>query len=341
VIVGLQAQGSKHKKILFKYPDIKAEPLAVEASNINGYLLDAPNVLIEARGVPIQSDVQPMVNGSKPTDAGFLSDISGSEAEAIRMADPVAGKYLRRLIGARELLNGGNRWCLWLVGAAPEDLRKSPELLRRVGEVRAMREASRDKQTQKDAATPSLFQKVRQPSATYLVVPCTSSATRKYVPMALFEPDTITNNAVLNVSNATLYTFGVLQSSVFMIWNAAVSGRLKSDYRISADITYNNFPWPENPKNRDAIEAAAQVVLDVREKYPTSSLADLYDPRSMPKDLVDAHLALDRLVLSSYGLKSDAAEADILVNLFERYVVLTADLLTELPVKKARKKKTD
>ena len=341
VIVGLQSQASKHKKMLFKYPDIKGEPLVVEAANINGYLLDAPNVLIGARGAPMQAGVQPMVNGSKPTDAGYLSDISAPEAEAIRLADPVAAKYLRRLIGARELLNGGDRWCLWLVDAPPDDMRKSPELLRRIAAVRAMREASRDKQTQKDAATPYLFQKVRQPTTDYLVVPCVSSETRKYVPMALAGPDIVTNNLVMNISNATRYTFGVLHSSVFMAWNAAVSGRLESRFRISADITYNNFPWPESPKNKDAIEAAAQAVLDAREKYPTSSLADLYDPRSMPKDLVDAHNALDRLVLSAYGMKSDATEADILANLFARYAELTADLLTELPVKKTRKKKTD
>ena len=340
VIVGLQSKASKHKKILFKYPDIKGEPLLVEAANINGYLLDAPNVLIGARGTPIQIGVQPMVNGSKPTDAGFLSDISGPEAEAIRLSDPVAAKYLRRIIGARELLNGGDRWCLWLVEAQPDDMRKSPELLRRIAEVKVMREASRDKQTQKDAATPYLFQKVRQPTTDYLVVPCVSSETRRYVPMALVGPEVVTNNLVMNISNATRYTFGVLHSSVFMAWNSAVSGRLESRFRISADITYNNFPWPDNPKNKDAIEAAAQSVLDVREKYPTSSLADLYDPRSMPKDLVDAHNTLDRLVLSAYGLKSDSTEADILANLFARYAELTADLLTELPAKKTRKKKT-
>jgi hypothetical protein len=337
VIVGLQSQGSKHKKVLFKYPDIKAEPLVVEASNINGYLLDAPNVLVKARRQPLQAEVQPMVYGSKPTDAGHLSDLTDSEAEAIRASDSVAAKYLRRLIGARELLNTGSRWCLWLVDATPEDLRASPELRRRIDAVRSMREDSRDKQTKKDAATPYLFQMIRQPRSQYLAIPIHTSETRKYVPMALFDAETITNNAVLNVSNATLYTFGMLHSSVFMAWNAAVSGRLESRFRISAEITYNNFPWPENPKNKVAIEAAAQTVLDVREKYPTSSLADLYDPRSMPKDLVDAHNALDRLVLAAYGLKSDVTEADILANLFARYAELTAGLLDEVPTKKPRK----
>jgi uncharacterized phage-associated protein len=152
--------------------------------------------------------------------------------------------------------------------------------------------------------------------------------------MALFEPDVITNDSVLNVSNATLYTFGMLHSSVFMAWAAAVSGRIKSDYRISAEVTYNNFPWPDAQKNKDAIESAAQAVLDARELYPNSSLADLYDPRSMPKPLVDAHNTLDRLVIAAYGLKSDATEADILTELFSRYQHLTADLLTELTAKK-------
>jgi type I restriction-modification system DNA methylase subunit len=341
VIVGLQAGSSKRKKVLFKYPDIKGEPLVVEASNINGYLLDAPNVLVGARRSPLQSDTQPMDNGSKPTDAGHLSDISSAEAEVIRQSDPIAAKYLRQLLGAQELIQNMPRYCLWLVGAPPEDIRNSPVLKARVEAVRQMRSASRDKQTQKDANVPSLFQKIRQPSTGYLAIPRVSSETRRYVPMALLTPDVIINDALQAVRGATIYTFGILQSSVFMAWNSAVSGRLKSDFRLSADITYNNFPWPENPKNKEAIETAAQGILDVRAKYPTSSLADLYDPRSMPKDLFDAHTANDRLVLSAYGLKGDATEADILANLFARYVALTADLLTVEPAKKTRKKKAD
>jgi hypothetical protein len=280
-----------------------------------------------------------MDNGSKPTDGGYLSDISPEVAEEIRRTDPTAAKYLRRLLGAQELIQNVPRFCLWLVDATPEDIRTSPVIGDRVAAVRQMRSASKDKQTQKDAAVPALFQKIRQPATDYLAIPRVSSETRRYVPMALLPADVIINDALQAVSSATRYTFGLLQSSVFMVWNSAVSGRLKSDFRLSADITYNNFPWPENPKNKDAIEAAAQTVLDVREKYPTSSLADLYDPRSMPKDLVDAHNALDRLVLAAYGLKSDVTEADILANLFARYAELTADLLTAVPVKKSRARK--
>lgn len=341
VIVGFSARTEKKNKILFRYHDIKGEPLSVKASNINAYLQDAPSVLVTNRSRPLQDGVQLMDYGSKPTDGGHLSDVSTEDVLRIQATDAVAAKYLRRLMGAQELINRGNRWCFWLTDAQPSEIRSSPEILKRVAAVRSMREMSTKKQTRTDAATAHLFQENRQPTTNFLAVPRHSSEIRKYVPMALFGPEVITNDSVLNVSNATLYTFGMLHSSVFMTWNAAVSGRIKSDFRISAEITYNNFPWPENPKNKDAIEAAAQTVLDVREKYPTSSLADLYDPLSMPKDLVDAHNVNDNLALAAYGLKSDATEADILKNLFERYAELTADLLTELPVKKIRKTKAD
>jgi len=339
VIIGFSSQ-PKSKRTLFKYPDITGDPLQAPASNINAYLLDAPNVLVEARRAPIQSATQPMVNGSKPTDAGHLSDISAEEADLIRSTDPVAAKYLRRLIGAQELIQGQIRYCLWLVDAPQADILSSPELKRRVTEVRKMRQSSKDKQTQKDASTPYLFQKVRQPKTDFLVVPSVSSETRRYVPMALFGPETIVNNLVLTLPNATLHTFAILHSSVFMVWNAAVSGRLESRFRISADITYNNFPWPEDPTNKTQIETAAQAVIDARNNHPGASLADLYDPLAMPRDLVEAHQKLDREVLAAYGLKASSTESEILANLFTRYSALTADLLTEEKPKKSRKKKS-
>jgi hypothetical protein len=313
----------------------------LKVKNINAYLLDAPDVLVEPRRVPLQAGTPKVDNGSKPTDAGFLSDISAIEAAEIRRSDPVAAKYLRKLLGAQELIQGRERFCLWLVEAPPEDLRSSPVLRERLAAVKAMREASTDKQTQKDAATPYLFQKIRQPKSAYIAVPRITSEAREYVPMTILTEDVILNDKVSYVANGELWLFGVLMSRVFNVWNKAISGRTRNDTLISNTVTYNNFPWPENPKNKDAIEVAAQSVLEVRQKYPTSSLADLYDPHSMPKDLVNAHHALDRLVQTAYGLKSDASEADILSNLFARYAELTADLLTELPIKKTRKKKTD
>lgn len=339
VIVGMSSKPPT-KRILFEYPDIHGQPSVVQAANINAYLIDAPNILVDARRSPIQPGTQEMVNGSKPTDAGFLSDISTEDADQIRASDPIAAKYLRRLIGAQELIQGRERFCLWLVDAPPADLTASLELRRRLEEVRKMRQASKDKQTQKDAATPALFQKIRQPSSDYLVVPSVSSETRRYVPMALVGPEVIANNLVLTIPKASLETFGLLHSSVFMAWNAAVSGRLESRFRISADITYNNFPWPDTLTNKDKIQVAAQGVIDARANHPGSSLADLYDPLAMPKDLVDAHRALDREVLAAYGLKSNATESEILAELFRRYADLTATLLSEEKPKKPRKKKS-
>lgn len=264
-----------------------------------------------------------MVFGSMPNDAGNLSDISREEAQRIRDTDPTAAKYLRRLVGAQELINNQERWCLWLKDATPQEIRKSPELLKRSSAVKAFRLSSSRQATRRDAVTPHLFHEDRQPSTRYLAVPSVSSETRKYVPMALFEADVITNNLVLTISNADLYTFGMLHSSVFMAWNATVSGRLESRFRISAEITYNTFPWPDNPANRNQIEGAAQAVIDARDGHPTASLADLYDPLAMPKDLVEAHRTLDGLVLAAYGLKKDATENEILTELFKRYQQLT------------------
>jgi len=339
VIVGFSRRGAGKKKTLFRYPNIKGEPLAGSATNINIYLDDAPDVFVTNRSAPLQVGTQLMLKGSQPTDNGYLSDISTKEAEEIRLSDAVAAKYLRKLIGAQELINGEERWCLWLVDAEPGDIRSSPELMRRVGEVRAMRMASKKQTTKDDAATPHLFQENRQPQTPYLAVPCHSSETRRYVPMALTPPDVIATNALLTVTNASVYSFGILQSSVFMAWNAAVSGRLESRFRISAEITYNNFPWPDEPANKTQIETAAQAVIDARNNHPDASLADLYDLLAMPRNLVEAHQKLDREVLAAYGLKASSTESEILANLFTRYSALTADLLTEEKPKKSRKKK--
>lgn len=281
-----------------------------------------------------------MLKGSQPTDGGHLSDISTEEAEQIRNTDPIASKFLRKLIGAQELINGDERYCLWLVDAEPGDIRSSAELVRRLGEVKAMRSASKKQKTKDDAATPHLFQENRQPRTPYLAVPRVSSETRRYVPMALIEPEVIANDALLTVTDASLYTFAILHSSVFMAWNSAVSGRLESRFRISAEITYNNFPWPEEPANKTQIEACAQAVIDTRNNHPGATLADLYDPLAMPRDLVEAHQKLDREVLIAYGLKASATESEILTNLFTRYSALTADLFTEDKPKKTRKKKS-
>ncbi len=340
VIIGFSRRGASKKKTLFRYPNIKGDPIAGRATNINIYLQDGPDVFVSNRSTPLQPATQQMMKGSQPTDGGQLSNITPAEAEQIRSSDPVAAKFLRKIIGAQELINGDERYCLWLVDAEPGEIRSSPELTRRIAQVRAMRLASKKQMTKDDAATPHLFQENRQPRTAYLAVPRVSSESRRYVPMALMGPDVIANDALLTVTDATVYTFAILHSSVFMVWNAAVSGRLESRFRISAEITYNNFPWPDEPANKAQIEAAAQAVIDARDNRPGASLADLYDPLAMPRDLVEAHQKLDREVLAAYGLKAGATESEILANLFARYSELTADLFTDDKPKKTRKKKS-
>lgn len=339
VIIGFSATSKSGTRSLWTYKDKKSEPLEVKARNINAYLLDAPDVLIESRRLPIQPSTPKMDNGSKPTDAGHLSDISPEEAEAIRNTDPIAARYLRKLIGAQELIQGIERYCLWLVEAPAEDLRSSPILRERIAAVKAMREASTDKQTKKDAATPFLFQKIRQPATPYIAVPAVTSENRDYVPMALFGPEVILNNLVSYVGNGELWVFGILMSRPFNIWNKAVSGRVRNDTRLSALITYNNYPFPElSELQQNEINKCAQGVIDRRTEHPTATLADLYDPLAMPKGLRDAHTALDRAVLAAYKMKSDATDSEVLEMLFSRYADLTANLFTA--EKKTRKKKS-
>lgn len=320
VIVGFSANTQKGKRKLWVYPDIKGSPLLREVDNINAYLLAAPNVLVAARSKVMKDSTPKMDYGSKPTDAGHLSDISDEVAAEIRASDPIAAKYLRKIIGARELIHSIDRYCLWLVDATPEDLRASRVLSKRVAKVREMRLASTDAQTKKDAVKPHEFQKIRQPKTDYLAVPLHSSEDRDYVPMAWFSADVITNNAVSVVGGADISLFGFLQSRPFNVWNKAVSGRLESRVRISNTITYNNFPFPDlDVAQHDKIAAAARAVLNARDSYPNSSLADLYESTSMPTELSKAHAKLDAAVMSAYGLKSSATEAEILEVLFEMY----------------------
>jgi len=326
VIIGFSATPKGKALPLWTYPDIKGEPVLELVSEINAYLLDAPQVLVPSRSSPLQSSVQPMIFGSKPVDGGFLSSISNAEAEEIRETDPIAAKYLHPLIGAAEMLNGGERWCLWLVDASPTDVRSSPILRERVAAVREMRLASTKEFTVNSADQPTLFQQIRQPSSRYLGVPRVSSESRRYVPMAMYEPEVIASDALLFIANADLFTFGLMQSSVFALWNRTVSGRLKSDTRISAEITYNNFPHPEvTEKQRESIEEAMAGVLAARNEFPELSLADLYDPLAMPESLLMAHRLLDAAVFNAFGLPRDANDLTVLRNLFARYAAFESD----------------
>lgn len=324
VIIGFSQKTNSRKLRLWDYDSDNVSSVSFP-KNINGYLLDAPNVLISPRRKPIQKFTIEMVNGSKPADGGFLSNISPEEANEIRKSDPVASKYLKRIIGAQELLNGKERFCLWLVGADPNDIKTSKVISSRVAEVRAMREASADKTTKADADKPTLFQKIRQPKTDYLAIPATSSSNRNYVPIAYETTETIVTNALLTIPESDLETFAILQSKVFAVWNDAVSGRLKSDYRISAEITYNNFPFLNlNIEQRNKLKETAQGILNAREEFPGSSLAVLYDKNAMPPALRAAHNENDKAVLNFYELKNNSTNLEILKRLFELYSELAS-----------------
>ncbi|MCF8526555.1 MAG: N-6 DNA methylase [Candidatus Nanopelagicales bacterium] len=343
VIVGLASKAPGSAR-LFTYDHIKGSPEERDVPAINPYLVPGDLLTVGNRGTPLNPGQVQMRFGSMPRDGGWLSKIDPATAKEIRASDPIAAKYLKPLIGAEELINGGERYCLWLVDAEPSDLRSSPVLRERLAKVRQMRAESKAASTRKWADSPGLFVQNGQPTTRYLAVPGVSSENRAYVPMALFEPDVIASNALLTVSDADLFTFGLLQSVAFSYWNATVSGRLESRYRVSAEITYHNFPYPEaKPEQRAAVEQAAQRVLEARESHPASTLADLYDPLAMPKDLLEAHRALDRAVLAAYGLPGDADETAVLSRLFSLYEELTrADELTfeeSKPKRKAVKRK--
>ncbi len=321
VVIGFSQGRKPGQKPLWSYPDISKPGIRALASRINAYLVDAPEVLVRSTKLPLQGFNQ-MYFGSMARDGGHLL-LSPEEAAEIREKDPAASRYLRQIVGAAEMIQGKERWCLWLVGAEPSDLRTSPTLRSRLQEVALVRAASPAGSTQAAAATPGLFVQIAQPSERYLAVPRVSSVRRNYVPVRFYEPEVVASDLLMIVPGADLATFAALSSSAFTIWNRAVSGRLKSDCRISAEVTYNNFPWPAlSDSLRLEIERRGQSVLDARAEYPGASLADLYDPVSMPPGLVKAHRELDRVVLQAFGLSPGAGDADVLATLFQRYEML-------------------
>ncbi len=320
VIIGFSKGTQKGKRKLWEYADIKGQGKLREVDSINAYLVDGPDVLVTSRATPLDASSPRMDFGSMPNDGGHLSDISADEAQEIRANDPIAAKYLRKIIGAREMLHNVERHCLWLVGADPADIKKSKVLNSRVEAVRSLRAASPRAATQKLALRPTEFGEIRQPLTDYLAVPLHSSEDREYVPMVWFDSSVVTNNAVALIGVADVALFGFLQSRPFNIWNKVVSGRLESRVRISSTVTYNNFPFPAmTDALRAKVIASAQFVLDARMEFPDNSLADLYESASMPPELARAHSKLDADVLSAYGLKADATDAEILEVLFAMY----------------------
>ncbi|MBP7965493.1 MAG: class I SAM-dependent DNA methyltransferase, partial [Paludibacteraceae bacterium] len=295
VIVGFANYDTNNKSI-FEYEDIKGEAHELKVKNINPYLVEAKNLFITKRTSPL-CNVPKMFKGSQPTDGGnFL--FTEEEKNDFLIKEPKAEKFIKQLISAHEFINGEKRFCLWLVDAEPSELKQMPYLLNRIDGVKQMRLKSSKQATVKWANQPTLFTENRQPKDNYILIPSHSSENRKYIPLGFMTKDDILNNSCLSVPNATLFHFGVLTSSMHMTWVKSICGRLESRYRYSNEIVYTNYPWPENPTEKlvQAIEIAAQKVLDVRAEFPNSSLADLYDPLTMPPALVKAHNELDKVV---------------------------------------------
>lgn len=320
-IVGF-ALFDKPEKQIFEYADIKDEPNEVRAKNINGYGIDAPSIFIERRGKPISS-VPPMSFGNMPLDGGNLL-LTSEQKNELLISEPQAEKFIKPFIGAREFLRNEEKWCLWLKDADPSELKQLPVVMKKVQAVRDFRLASTRLQTVDRAGSPTLFGEIRDFGRTYIVVPRVSSERREYVPMARYSDSEIAGDTCQVIPNATLYHFGILTSQMHMAWMRTVAGRLKSDYRYSKDIVYNNFIWPEVTDTQTAhIETLAQAVLDARAEFPDSSLADLYDPLTMPPKLAKAHKALDRAVDRLYRSEPFSSDADRVALLFDLYQTKT------------------
>lgn len=294
----------------------------IKADNISPYIYPTSDVFIDNRSNPL-CDVPAMAFGSMPRDGGYFILTDEDRLKFISQ-QAASEKWIKKYVGAREFINSTYRWCLWLVGISPKEIHSSSLTLERVEAVRKFRLDSKAAATRKFADTPTIFCQIAQPDTDYLLVPAVSSERRRYIPIGFVSKEVIASNLVQIIAGATLYHFGVLTSSVHMGWMRTVAGRLKSDYRYSKDIVYNNFPWPEpTERQRGAIEKAAQAVLDARALYPDSSLADLYDPRTMPSELLKAHQECDRAVAAAYGISPSAGDEHTVGRLLDMYLDLT------------------
>lgn len=315
VIVGFSIAENKADKRLYDNGTDKI------VKNVNPFLVEAPNVFIESRSTPI-CNVPKMTTGNRPADGGHLIIEKEDYADFIKR-EPSSVKYIKKLVGSTEFINNKDRYCLWLVGVSPAELRKMPEVMKRVELCRQDRLNSPDKGRQKLAETPTLFRETNNPES-YIIVPAVSSEKRRYVPMGFLGAETISTNLNIIIPNATLYHLGVLTSNVHMAWMRTVCGRLKSDYRYSKDIVYNNYPWcTPTDEQKARIEQTAQMILDARAQYPDCSLADLYDETTMPPELRKAHQANDLAVMAAYGFDKKITESECVAELMKMYQKLT------------------
>ena len=289
-----------------------------KCKNINAYLLDTADIFIENRSKPL-CDVPEMAKGSIPVDDGNFFFSSDDYAEFIKQ-EPKSIRYMKKFYGAKEFLHNEERWCLWLLDVSPSELKTMPHVMKRIKNIREFRLQSTKAATRKYADYSTRFMEIRQPTTEYIIVPSHSSENRKYIPIGFENPNIICGNANLLISNATLYEFGVLTSNVHMAWTKVVCGRIKSDYRYSNTVVYNNFPWCNpTPEQKAKIEKTAQAILDARALYPDCSLADLYDETTMPPELRKAHQANDFAVMAAYGFDRKITESECVAELMKRY----------------------
>jgi len=323
-----------NEKMIFEYDNISKEPHEIRAKNINPYLTEGKDIFIESRGKPIHSYPE-MIKGSQPTDGGNLL-LEQNQYEELIFKEPNAKKWIKPFVGSQEFINGQYRYCLWLKGIMPNELRSMPLVIERIEKVKESRLKSPTPSVREFSKFPHLFTQDRQPSTNYLVIPEVSSINRNYIPIGFLSPEIICSNKLQIISNASLWMFGVLQSNMHMTWTRYICGRMKSDFSYSPQV-YHNFPWPENltDKQKEVVEKAAQQVLDARLQFPKSSLADLYDPNTMPPALVKAHQQLDKAVDLCYRPQPFINETKRIEFLFELYDNYTAGLF----VKEGKKKK--
>jgi len=337
VIIGFANYDTNNKSI-FEYEHIKGEPHEIFVKNVNPFLVEGKDITVENRKSPI-CKVPEMNYGSMPIDEGNLI-LSDEEKEEALKKEPEIIVAIKKYTGGDEFINNKKRWCLWLQNIEPKVLKNSKFILDRIEKTKKFRLSSNREATNKLAEKPMLFGEIRQPNSNYIIIPKVSSENRKYIPIGILEPTTITSGSALIIPNANFYMFGIMTSIMHMSWMANICGRLESRFQYSASIVYNNFPFPENPteKQTKTIEEKAQKVLDTRRDFPNSSLADLYDPLTMPPALVKAHNELDKAVDLAYRPQPFISEVNRMVFLFELYEKYTAGLFTEKKVKKTRKK---
>ena len=318
VIIGFACNDGCEKKILF---DEQGNKKIV--SNINAYLVDGPSVFIEKLSKPL-CDVGCMDRGSQPTDDGNLI-FTVDERNSLVQKYPILRPYIKPYEMGKDFIQRKPRYCLWLYGTQPSVIKGCPEIIKRIENVRKFRLRSTNAGTRKAADVPYLFEKIKQPTTNFIALPKVSSQRRKYVPMDFMKPDVIVGDMVYLINDADIYMFGIMESNVHMAWMRLLCGRLKSDYRYGSTLVYNTFPWPNvSETKRKKIESTAQAILDARNIYPTSSLADLYDPDIMPVELKNSHDANDKAVMDAYGFKYDMSEAEIVAELMKMYQQLVS-----------------